>query len=41
MLALLLQRYTLHPVPGFKVDIIAGISLVAKSGIEVRFERET
>lgn len=40
MVALLMQRYRLLPVEGFKPEVIAGISLVSKNGIQVRIERE-
>lgn len=40
MLALLLQKYRLFPDPAFKLDVIAGISLVSKNGVSVRFEAD-
>ena len=40
MMALLVQKYRLFPVPGMKPEIIAGISLVSKHGVFVRVERE-
>ena len=40
MVVALLRRYTFAPVPGFKPQIIGGISLVPKSGVRVRLERD-
>ena len=40
MIALLMQRYRLFPVPGFKAEVIAGISMVSKNGIRVRVEAD-
>jgi len=40
MIALLMQKYRLFPVPGFKAEVIAGISMVSKNGIHVRVEAE-
>jgi cytochrome P450 len=36
MLALLMQKYRFLPVPNFKPNVIAGISLVSKNGIMVK-----
>jgi len=41
MIALLMQRYRLFPVPGFKPAVIPGISLVSKNGVRVRVEADT
>lgn len=40
MISLLLQRYRFTPEPGFKPQVIGGISLVSKNGVLVRVERE-
>ena len=40
MVVALLRRYTFAPVPGFKPQIIGGISLVPKNGVRVRLERD-
>ena len=40
MVVSLLRRYTFEPVPGFKPQIIGGISLVPKNGVRVRFTRD-
>lgn len=40
MIALLMQKYRFLPAEGFKPDLVAGISLVSRNGVEVRVERE-
>lgn len=40
MIALLMQRYRFVQDPGFKPQLIPGISLVSKNGIHVRIERD-
>mgnify|MGYP005993863455 CR=1 FL=1 len=35
----LLRRYRMKPTPGFKVDIIAGISLTTSNGVSVTLEK--
>ena len=41
MTVLLMQRYRLFSVPGFKPAVIPGIGLVSKNGVRVRVEAGT
>ena len=41
MMIKLLHQFDLYPDPNFKPDIIAGISLISKNGINVRLEKRT
>ena len=40
MIALLMQKYRFFPEEGFKVELLAGISLVAKNGVRVKVQRD-
>ena len=40
MLATLVEQFTFEPVPGFKPQILSGISLATKNGIRLRIARD-